>query len=118
MADELTSEKCLPNGIRHGLFNAPVRRLFSTVSVAVRKENKRKTPAWPQAFIGSAGAHENFLSREARGLPLVSLSPLSLARMLPGVAVPAGSTVYTTLPGGAATIFSVNGQRLRGNGEQ
>jgi hypothetical protein len=57
----------------------------------------------------------NFLSREVRGLPLVSLSPLSLARMLPGVAVPAGSTVYTTLPGGAATMFSVNGQRLRGN---
>ena len=33
----------------------------------------------------------NFLSREVRDLPLVSLNPISLARTLPGVIEPAGS---------------------------
>jgi outer membrane receptor protein involved in Fe transport len=55
----------------------------------------------------------NFLSREVRELPLVSLNPISLARTLPGTIQPAGSFVYGG--GGDATQFSVNGQRPRGN---
>jgi outer membrane receptor protein involved in Fe transport len=55
----------------------------------------------------------NFLSREVRELPLISLNPISLARTLPGTIQPAGSVVYGG--GGDATQFSVNGQRPRGN---
>src|SRR6516165_3517509 len=55
----------------------------------------------------------NFLSREVRELPLLSLNPISLVRTLPGTIQPAGSFVYGA--GGDATQFSVNGQRPRGN---
>jgi hypothetical protein len=55
----------------------------------------------------------DFLSREVRDLPLVSLNPISLASTLPGAVQPAGSTTYGQ--GGAATQFSVNGARPRGN---
>jgi len=55
----------------------------------------------------------NFLAREVQDLPLNGLNPLSLARTLPGVVQPSGSTVLGG--GGLATAFSVNGQRLRGN---
>jgi hypothetical protein len=60
----------------------------------------------------------NFLSREVRILPLVSLNPISLARTLPGVIQPAGSFTYGAAGGTAAegtTWFSVNGQRPRAN---
>jgi Carboxypeptidase regulatory-like domain len=57
----------------------------------------------------------NFLSREASSLPLVTLSPISLARTLPGVLEPAGSALYTTLASDQATQFSVNGARTRAN---
>jgi hypothetical protein len=54
----------------------------------------------------------NFLPREVRDLPLMSLNPISLARTLPGVIQPSGTFLW----GGAeATSFSVNGQRPRGN---
>src|SRR5262245_10734313 len=60
-----------------------------------------------------------FLSREVRDLPLVSMSPLSLARTLPGAIDPAGSNLFITDMYGAdygeATLFSVNGQRPRAN---
>jgi len=55
----------------------------------------------------------NFLSREVRDLPLISLNPISLARTLPGVIQPSGSHLWQS--GGQATEFSVNGQRPRGN---
>ena len=57
----------------------------------------------------------NFLSREVRDLPLVSLSPISLARTLPGVIQPAGSFTYAHTGGEGTTWFSVNGQRPRAN---
>src|SRR5262249_43829390 len=56
----------------------------------------------------------NFRAREVRDLPLMSLSPISLARTLPGVIQPSGSTVYGP-PGSEATQFSINGQRPRAN---
>ena len=58
-----------------------------------------------------------FLSREVRDLPLVGLSPISLARTLPGAIELAGSTLYAgDLYGDSvATLFSVNGQRPRAN---
>lgn len=55
----------------------------------------------------------NFLSREVRDLPLMSLNPISLARTLPGAIQPAGSSGWAQ--GGEATQFSVNGQRPRAN---
>ena len=55
----------------------------------------------------------NFLPREISQLPLTDLSPLSLARTLPGVIQPSGGEV--TEGGGAGVQFSVNGQRVRGN---
>src|SRR5205814_636247 len=54
-----------------------------------------------------------FGSREVSNLPLVFLNPISLAQTLPGVVQPAGSFTYGQ--GGAATQFSVNGQRPRAN---
>jgi len=54
-----------------------------------------------------------FASREVSNLPLVSLSPISLARVLPGVIEPAGSPVYPSQD--AAALFSANGARLRAN---
>jgi Carboxypeptidase regulatory-like domain len=61
----------------------------------------------------------DFLSREVRDLPFVAMTPISLARTLPGVIDTAGSTLFTTsLYGsdyGEATQFSVNGQRPRAN---
>src|SRR6266545_3292737 len=54
----------------------------------------------------------NFHPREVRDLPLMSLNPISLARTLPGVIQPSGSTLWG---GEEATSFSVNGQRPRGN---
>jgi carboxypeptidase family protein len=60
----------------------------------------------------------NFLSNEVRDLPLVSLNPISLARTLPGVIDPAGSSLYTTTlygDNGQATLFAVNGARTRSN---
>ena len=58
----------------------------------------------------------NFGLRDVRDLPLVSLNPLSLARSLPGVVEPSGSSVWGAGVGennGAG--FSINGQRPRGN---
>jgi len=60
----------------------------------------------------------NFLSNEVREIPLVSLNPISLARTLPGVIDPAGSSLYTTTlygDNGRATLFAVNGARTRSN---
>jgi outer membrane receptor protein involved in Fe transport len=54
----------------------------------------------------------NFQPREVRTLPLTSLNPLSLARVLPGTTEATGSKVWSTGAGGG---FSVNGQRPRGN---
>jgi hypothetical protein len=57
-----------------------------------------------------------FLSREVRDLPLESLSPISLARTLPGSIELAGSTLYNgARDDSEATLFSVNGQRPRAN---
>src|SRR5260370_15357546 len=55
----------------------------------------------------------NFLPRQVSQLPLTDLNPLSLARALPGVIQPSGTTALEG--GGAAVQFSVNGQRTRGN---
>ena len=56
----------------------------------------------------------NFLPRQVSQLPLMELNPLSLARTLPGVIQPSGTTGGP--PSGAqAATFSVNGQRVRGN---
>ncbi len=54
----------------------------------------------------------DFLSREVRDLPLVSLNPMSLARTLPGAIEPAGSFVFGQ---SKEVAFSVNGQRPRAN---
>src|SRR5262245_3402295 len=56
-----------------------------------------------------------FVSREVSNLPLVSLSPISLARVLPGVIEPAGSVLYANGANDAAALFSANGARLRAN---
>jgi len=56
----------------------------------------------------------NFQPREVRDLPLILLSPISVARTLPGVIQPSGSPLYGP-PGSEATLFSVNGQRPRAN---
>jgi hypothetical protein len=56
----------------------------------------------------------NFLPREVSQLPLVDLNPISLARTLPGVTRPSGSAVACE-GGGEGVLFSVNGQRVRGN---
>jgi hypothetical protein len=57
-----------------------------------------------------------FTSREIRDLPLESLSPISLARTLPGSIELAGSTLYNlNRDDSEATLFSVNGQRPRAN---
>src|SRR3954454_11904106 len=53
----------------------------------------------------------NFLPSQVRQLPLIGLSPLSLARTLPGVVEPSGSVVWNQ----AGPEYSVNGQRTRGN---
>ena len=55
----------------------------------------------------------NFLPREVRDLPLMSLNPISLAHTLPGVIQPSGSQLWGG--GGEATTFSTTGQRPRGN---
>ena len=55
----------------------------------------------------------NFSATEVNHLPLTGLSPLSLARTLPGVIRPSGGTVGEG--GGEAVDFAVNGQRVRGN---
>jgi hypothetical protein len=55
----------------------------------------------------------NFLPREVRDLPLMSLNPIPLAHTLPGVIQPSGSQLWGG--GGEATTFSTNGQRPRGN---
>jgi hypothetical protein len=55
----------------------------------------------------------NFQPGEVSRLPLESLNPISLARTLPGVVSPSGSTTYGI--GDLATQFAVNGQRPRGN---
>src|SRR5216684_4340527 len=54
----------------------------------------------------------NFLPREVRDLPLMSLNPISLAHTLPGVIQPSGSQLWG---GGEAITFSTNGQRPRSN---
>src|SRR6266404_3337398 len=55
----------------------------------------------------------NFSADEISRLPLSGLTPLSLARSLPGVIRPSGGTVVAG--GGEAVDFAVNGQRVRGN---
>jgi outer membrane receptor protein involved in Fe transport len=59
----------------------------------------------------------DFLSREVSDVPLMSLSPISLARTLPGVIQPSGSSLYGSVLSGdlESTLFSVNGQRPRAN---
>jgi hypothetical protein len=59
-----------------------------------------------------------FSSREVRDLPLAAMSPISLARTLPGTIEPAGSTLYPGIDmyeDQPVTLFSVNGQRTRAN---
>jgi hypothetical protein len=55
----------------------------------------------------------NFLAAQVNQLPLTGLSPLSLARTLPGVIRPSGGSAGDG--GGEAVQFAVNGQRVRGN---
>jgi hypothetical protein len=58
----------------------------------------------------------NFQPREVRDLPLPLLNPLSLAGTLPGATEAAGSTTNVTGGAGkAGVMFSINGQRPRGN---
>src|SRR5437868_7712459 len=52
----------------------------------------------------------NFLPGQVSQLPLIGLSPLSLARTLPGVVQASGSAVWNS----AGPEYSVNGQRTRG----
>src|SRR5262245_22172336 len=59
-----------------------------------------------------------FTSREVRDLPLAAMSPISLARTLPGTIEPAGSSLYPGIDmyeDQPVTLFSVNGQRPRAN---
>jgi len=56
----------------------------------------------------------NFLANQVSQLPLMSLSPISLARTLPGVVQPSGTVLWGPASP-EATTFSVNGQRTRGN---
>jgi carboxypeptidase family protein len=56
----------------------------------------------------------NFLSNQVSQLPLISLSPISLALTLPGVVRPSGGVLWGK-GDPEATQFSVNGQRVRGN---
>jgi outer membrane receptor protein involved in Fe transport len=56
----------------------------------------------------------NFLASQVSQLPLISLSPISLALTLPGVIQTSGG-VYWGQAAPEATMFSVNGQRIRGN---
>jgi hypothetical protein len=56
----------------------------------------------------------NFLPQQVSQLPLVDLNPFSLARTLAGVIRPSGSAVAGE-GGGEGVLFSVNGQRVRGN---
>jgi hypothetical protein len=56
----------------------------------------------------------NFKPQEVSQLPLAGLSPISLARTLPGVILPSGSTTFGN-GGGAGALVAVNGQRPRGN---
>jgi len=56
----------------------------------------------------------NFLANQVSQLPLMSLSPISLARTLPGVVQPSGTMLWGPASP-EATTFSVNGQRTRGN---
>src|SRR5262245_26709913 len=59
-----------------------------------------------------------FSARDVRDLPLAAMSPLSLARTLPGTIEPAGSSLYPGIDmyeDQAVTLFSVNGQRPRAN---
>src|SRR5579872_3054648 len=56
----------------------------------------------------------NFQPREVRDLPLLSLNPVSLARILPGATDAAGSQVWSN-GNGTGAGFSINGQRPRGN---
>jgi hypothetical protein len=56
----------------------------------------------------------NFQTREVRDLPLLSLNPVSLARILPGATDAAGSQVWSN-SGNSGAGFSINGQRPRGN---
>src|SRR5215831_10145520 len=56
----------------------------------------------------------NFLANQVSQLPLMSLSPISLARTLPGVVQPSGTQLWGPASP-EATTFSVNGQRTRGN---
>src|SRR5262245_6320329 len=58
-----------------------------------------------------------FTSREVRDLPLAAMSPISLARTLPGAIELAGTHLYnqTMYEDEEATQFSVNGQRSRAN---
>jgi len=71
----------------------------------------------PGAPLIQAGPQRGgaFVSREVSDLPLLSLSPISLARILPGVVEPAGSVVYLTVANDESTVFMVNGARTRGN---
>src|SRR5215472_16477167 len=59
----------------------------------------------------------NFQPREVRDLPLPSLNPLSLARILPGATEASGSRVWGGTTAGVINGggFSINGQRTRGN---
>ena len=65
----------------------------------------------------SAQRGGTFVTGDVTNLPLLLLSPISLARTLPGVIQPAGSTLWGSGLYGdlEATQFSVNGQRPRGN---
>lgn len=55
----------------------------------------------------------NFGSQEVVLLPLGALNPIALARLLPGVTQPTGTSTFGN--GGQQTQFAVNGQRPRGN---
>ncbi len=55
----------------------------------------------------------NFNRQEVVLLPLGALNPIALARLLPGVTQPTGTSTFGN--GGSSTQFAVNGQRPRGN---
>jgi len=106
------------------------RNYFGT---GINVEANRTTTFDPRLEVGTAGTRievsaessemlvkdsplrgGNFQPREVRDLPLPLLNPLSLTRTLPGATEAAGSTP-TSGVGANGAMFSINGQRPRGN---
>jgi Carboxypeptidase regulatory-like domain/TonB dependent receptor len=103
------------------------------VGMAINVEANRVTTLDPRLEVGTAETRievngesaemlvkdsplrgGNFQPLSVRDLPLPLLNPLSLARSLPGATEAAGSTAVGGV-GNTGSVFSINGQRPRGN---